>query len=1275
MSNPQDYTVGWICAISTERVAARAFLDEEHAPPEYVQTNDNNDYTLGRVGKHNVVIAVAPDGEYGTQSAAAVARDMMHTFPNVRIGLMVGIAGGVPSHKQDIRLGDIVVSSPREGKGGVYQHDFGKRRQEQDFQTTGYLNQPPPVLRAAVAGLRSQYEEDGHQLEHAIDRVLEKKPRLRKKYQRPDPKNDRLYLSKIVHPANDERDCSEVCGQDPSQFVDRGIRTPEDDNPTIHYGLIASGNTVLKDALLRDAAAKDGVLCFEMEAAGLMNQFPCLVIRGICDYSDSHKNKQWQGYAAMAAAAYARDLLLRILPNRVEAEKPFRQTVSDSIKNVQDNIENLARGQQQQIERKDRRKLSEWLSPLIPYARHYENQKQRVNGTGKWLLEDSLFLEWSTATSPSVLFCYGDPGAGKTILSSLVIDHLHSTTAESTIGVGYIYSDYRDAKSQTAENILGAVLQQILGSLPEIPPEVWSLFRERLAKHLAFHLSDAKDLFQIASVKFGKIYICIDALDELNDQRRVLEFLRDRPSNLQLFLTGRPHVREIVREHLNVLQEVIVKARDYDIQQFIDREIGGPNDIEPSAMDDKLRTSIKEKLVQSAEGSFLLPVLQIRTILQCLTRRDRELSLKTLPSTLSEAFAGSFARIQQQPEALAYRAAQIVAWVHLTVRPLTESELLCALTVKNEDTRFEVRGIPVRRTLLNCCQGLVVMDRQTSTVRLVHFSLEEYLNRQNQIFEVSIRELHGRIAATCLTYLNFPTSAEDPDEDPNEDPDEDPNAHPEEDACVNVDIRMALLSYSARHWGIHLHHYEGEEGVDHVEPSVLNLAYKYLQLGWKRNPDSWKSLLEYMYWRDVPKTERRDLQAHVSAYFGLRSVISLFALRGLSLDRKDRMERTPLSWASERGHLGTVQLLLAKGVEVDLGDFFARTPLSWASKEGHLTTVQLLLDNGAAWNSEDDLGYTPLMRASEQGHLAIVQLLLHRGGATVNSEDEELSASLFCASGNGHLAIVQLLLRRGVTVNWEDPEGRTPLSWASENGHLAIVQLLLDHDAALNSKEEEKCASLLWASEWGHLAIVQLLLDRGAPVNSEDEEGRTPLSWASENGHLAILLLDRGAVVDSRDSGDRTPLSYATEFDSILVAELLIKEGAAVDSVDTTGRTPLSWCLAPEMALTWKEDTTETKAVAQLLIKNGAILDTRDDEGKTPLSHAAENADVMRMEILIELGAEVNSRDNNGRTPLSWCLSSKTEYSWTRTKKPWEIAARLLIKNGALRDPDTELDI
>jgi hypothetical protein len=152
---------------------------------------------------------------------------------------------------------------------------------------------------------------------------------LRRNYKRPDRSSDRLYQPRVIHPPEDEAGCTTVCGDDPSRLVLRLERTEGDDNPAVYYGLIASANQLVKDATVRDRlAAEKDVLCFEMEAAGLMNHFPCLVIRGICDYSDSHKNKDWKGYAAMAAAVYAKDLLYRIAPNRVDAERTINEILS-----------------------------------------------------------------------------------------------------------------------------------------------------------------------------------------------------------------------------------------------------------------------------------------------------------------------------------------------------------------------------------------------------------------------------------------------------------------------------------------------------------------------------------------------------------------------------------------------------------------------------------------------------------------------------------------------------------------------------------------------------------------------------------------------------------------------------------------------------------------------------------------------------------------------------------------------------------------------------------
>ncbi|KAM0228306.1 hypothetical protein ACHAPO_010850 [Fusarium lateritium] len=311
MSNPLDYTIGWICAIKTEYVAAQAFLDEKYSVPEFISRSDENTYTLGRMGSHNVVIVVLPQGKYGLCSATTVAADMCHSFPNVKMGLMVGIGGGIPSRKQDIRLGDVVVGIPGHAHGGVRQYSLLTALEDEKLKTVGHLNGPPQAFLRAISGLSAEHDIQGHTLESSINAAIDKLPKLRNECQRPERTLDRLYLSDYMHVGDKASACAESCSDDPSNLIARPPRD-EDDELSIHYGLIASDTTLCKDARIRDKLAADGVLCIEMEAAGLMNDLPCLVVRGIADYADTHKNDQWHGYAAMAAAAYAKDLLRHV---------------------------------------------------------------------------------------------------------------------------------------------------------------------------------------------------------------------------------------------------------------------------------------------------------------------------------------------------------------------------------------------------------------------------------------------------------------------------------------------------------------------------------------------------------------------------------------------------------------------------------------------------------------------------------------------------------------------------------------------------------------------------------------------------------------------------------------------------------------------------------------------------------------------------------------------------------------------------------------------------
>jgi nucleoside phosphorylase len=317
-----DYSIGWICPLSVEMATAKAMLDKAHAPLSQSRIDSNN-YALGEIFGHNVVIACLPSGVYGATSAAVVAEQMLTTFRRIRFGLLVGIGGGIPSGKlADVRLGDLVVSNPTGRYGGVVQYDYGKTLAEGQFQLTGSLNKPPQVLLTAIAHLQSLHMLGVKRIPGILEDVTEKCPALKALFSYPGQVNDRL--SEPVH--------RHVGSLDTCLDCDEGRRPPRPPHiPRVHYGLIASGNQVMKDGVTRDRLAMDhGILCFEMEAAGLMDHFPCLVIRGICDYADSHKNNDWQPYAAAVAAAYAKELLEIIPKEQVEETEAVPSERSES---------------------------------------------------------------------------------------------------------------------------------------------------------------------------------------------------------------------------------------------------------------------------------------------------------------------------------------------------------------------------------------------------------------------------------------------------------------------------------------------------------------------------------------------------------------------------------------------------------------------------------------------------------------------------------------------------------------------------------------------------------------------------------------------------------------------------------------------------------------------------------------------------------------------------------------------------------------------------------
>lgn len=302
----KDYTVGWICALSIRELkASRLLFDGDEHEDVIFDQRTTHQYVYGEINGHNVVMGCLPASQMGKASAAAVANEMFTTFPGLHFGLIVGIGGAVPN-PNDVRLGDVVVSLPDLSRqhGGVVQYDFGKAMHDGKFVKTGQLNQPPTNVLAGLGKLQSAPERkskfyhylNAYKGDSYWDRGV----------------SDRLFNASHKH-AEGRPTCLE-CETEHEQLRPERMTT----TPRVHYGLIASGDQVMKDAPKRDDISQQygGILCFEMEAAGIVNILPCLVIRGICDYCDSHKNKSWQPFAAATAAAWAKELLGNIAPVR-----------------------------------------------------------------------------------------------------------------------------------------------------------------------------------------------------------------------------------------------------------------------------------------------------------------------------------------------------------------------------------------------------------------------------------------------------------------------------------------------------------------------------------------------------------------------------------------------------------------------------------------------------------------------------------------------------------------------------------------------------------------------------------------------------------------------------------------------------------------------------------------------------------------------------------------------------------------------------------------------
>ncbi|EAQ93238.1 hypothetical protein CHGG_01473 [Chaetomium globosum CBS 148.51] len=894
LDSPDYYGVAWIAALPIERAAAKAMLDEEHAPPTgFVRhQTDANVYTWGRVGEHNIVIASLAAGVYGTTSAATTASSLLASLPSIRVGLLVGIGGGIarPDEDYDIRLGDVVVSQPDGTTGGVYQYDLIKAKSGDRRERKGFLRPPPTVLLNALASIQADHESTDSKVPNFLQQMLKKNPKMNRRskqspgYIHQGTDNDRLFQSSCDHvPGPDCRGC------DTADEVKRDARDTTD--PEIHYGTIASGNSLVKDAATRDRIVADvGVncICFEMEAAGLMNHFPCLVIRGICDYADSHKNDRWQRYASATAAAYAKELLAYVPVAEVHETKRALEVLNQKLDSVQQTTAaaKLATDSIQADLRTE--KIERWLRPSDPSTNANHARELRHEGTGAWLLESPVFQEWHSG-SRQYLWLHGLAGCGKTVLSATVLDHLAKGNDRRILS---FFFDFSDTAKQTVDAMLRSLAFQLYRGRARSAGVLDASFqahqdgRNQLATKT---LSDA--LFKMLAVQ-KKVSIVLDALDESRTRADLLLWIRDvvsRPElgHVQLFCTGRPEA-EFLRDIPSLIGEgnsleLNKQAVNADIRSYVAAQLSQRREFRDKPLSQDLLLLIQSRVGDGANGMFRWAFCQLDSLARCRHEAAIEEALASLPRTLEDTYRRMIECIPMELKNDAMRLLQFL--VHST-RPLklAEAKEVIATQIENEPRGFDVkRRLFCDTDVLDYCPSLVtVVHAAGKELHLAHFSVKEYLLRDER-FNITIASIP--IARTCLTYLT------------------DINGNHEE---IKRDFPMAR--FAAEVWTYYATFAQASENM--VQTTVRFLEEEVTFQRWARLYQSDRD------WDDDPGPPQGS-RLYYACFAGLVTPAQILISKGADVNAQGGEYGNALQAASSGGHQEIVKLLLDKGADVN----------------------------------------------------------------------------------------------------------------------------------------------------------------------------------------------------------------------------------------------------------------------------------------------------------------------------------------------------------------------
>ncbi|KAG8820239.1 hypothetical protein FRC17_010213 [Serendipita sp. 399] len=889
-------------------------------------------------------------------------------------------------------------------------------------------------------------------------------------------------------------------------------------------------------------------------------------------------------------------------------------SIDKGVKDVSDQLVDMKASEQA-------KEVLQWLKGADPKTNHNAARKKHEPGTGEWLLDSEQFKTWM-GEDGKILWLNGIPGAGKTVLSSTVIEHLINQCKDGTdIRIAYYYFDFSDHGKQTASGCLKSILHQLCEQSGAIPAAVKDLYTE--CKRAEPSLSQLTTTLVEVLNNGCKYFIAIDALDECKEEENehereyffesLQEIISSTTGRYSIFIASRPEVD--IRRSLSELDAV-----DFNIQQkLVDADIRShvraclEKEVRFKKWPSAVKTQIEDKLAAGANGMFRWAVCQLDTLKRCLKPANALRELESLPKTLEETYSRILTKI---PSVYERELKTILMLLAFSTRPMTIQEVAEATAVNLESRTFSTdERFPDPYDILELCSSLVSLadlgsdsasgftkerrytynwPPEVKIIQFAHFSVKEYIlsERARKGVSASLITTPSKsclhITEICLIYLlDFNGGKATTDFDHNEYP---------------------LLAYAALHWMTHMGSMEDSD-QNAIEDLLLRLF----------DPDDPSNLMNCLNLYDpVSSTNLRTYGD------GAREL-------GFSRKRNRQDFETPLYYACYYGLLPIVEALLGMTTKRTRTDDELGTALEAAASGGFVTIARRLLEEGADPNAPYCRRFhRPLQAAASSGNVEVVALLLEAGADVNASGGGEFGTALHAAARQGSGEIIQLLIDNGHDIDpWVQYHG-TPLTLAARHIHENAVATLLKNGANPNVYRAAYYAPLNVAAEYSSLEVVKALLDAGAEIQREPGK-ETALHVAAERGDIPImrLLIERGADINAPGGTYGTPLKAAIQSREDAVFQFMLESGADINDCGSKSKYPVDQAIF----------AGNLKAADRLLELGGKF---GEDALEEALDHSTKE---YLVKILLDRGANPNSAHKNYGNVLQFAVYRTREQS------------------------------